>query len=629
MVVFCYNLMIDNIFGELKDKILSYDPVYFAEKYLTVDGSGDPFLVSQKGWKPFADIYRYVGLKSIEKNGKPMIIVASRQVGKTTMAAVVECYFLASGLYGENGKIPMRIMHLFPTIGHATAYSKTKFGPMINGSKTIEKEEIKKGKKYINHIPFMSTKLDNSVEQSITFKKFGSNTIEIQSTGMNGDRIRGRTADVIFFDEVQDMRADAIGNASKILNQSKFGTPGEGVQIYFGTAKRKGSTFHKMWQNSNQQYYHLGCEGCDSFFPLYTPESNSWEEVWIHSYTVKCTHCGHEQDKREAAGRGKWIPAKPDDECQFVGYHINQLYMPTFAKETILKQKPNVHATNTERIYQNEVLGEFYQGDASLIDADEIYEKCGDMERSMRPVIHPGEEHMVVMGIDFGGKADAEQLANPEASKGYGKSYSTIVILSVKGAGLFNIELAIKMKKNDPEYKRSLIQQLIRQYSVDLVVGDIGFSNDLSQMLYKENGDKYLVSRALSKISAMGRARFNKDLDVPEIQFERNYYIGEFIEKLKKGNVRFPLKDYEKIAWLIEHCSSMEIKANIPNTGEPNISYIKGSTPNDGFMAMLNGYLAYKFLVTKGFSESSLFENKNIEKKQKPLIIGGYINKLL
>ena len=66
----------------------------------------------------------------------------------------------------------------------------------------------------------------------------------------------------------------------------------------------------RMWQTSSQQYYYLGCEGCKEHFPLYTPGSDDWEDIWIHTKIVKCPKCGHEQDKLAAQERGKWVALK-------------------------------------------------------------------------------------------------------------------------------------------------------------------------------------------------------------------------------------------------------------------------------------------------------------------------------
>jgi hypothetical protein len=36
--------------------------------------------------------------------------------------------------------------------------------------------------------------------------------------------------------------------------------------------------------------------------------------------------------------------------------------------------------------------------------------------------------------------------------------------------------------------------------------------------------------------------------------------------------------------------------------GQPVKTYIKGTTPNDGLMALMYAYMAYKFDLTKGFT---------------------------
>ncbi|WP_460997266.1 hypothetical protein, partial [Staphylococcus aureus] len=106
-------------------------------------------------------------------------------------------------------------------------------------------------------------------------------------------------------------------------------------------------------------------------------------------------------------------------------------------------------------------------------------------------------ENIVVMGIDYGLKADLEQMANPDANRRTGKSYTSAVILRATGPNIFNIEYATIFKKNDPVYKKDLIEQLIRDFGVKLTIGDIGFSQDFSHTLHMEQGDKYLVSRAM------------------------------------------------------------------------------------------------------------------------------------
>jgi hypothetical protein len=619
------NVESKEIFERLKKQLLMMDPVAFAEANLTLEGK--PFKLSGNGYKPFSDIYRYIGIKALEPDAKPVILVKGRQVGATTMASALEMYFMGSGLFGDGFRPPIRVIHAFPQLELAAAYSKTKLNQMI--SQAIIPEGTKEGKSGGRPKSFMQQLLDQSspTNDSLHFKQFqGGNHLWVESTGVDADRIMGRTADILFFDEVQKTTTQAIGNALKILTNAKYGKPTKGVQVYFGTPRRKGSDYHKMWQSSSQQYYYLGCEECKQHFPLYTPGSEDWEKVWIHGMVVKCTHCGHEQDKLEAQERGKWVALKdPDDpDCDMVGFHINQLYMPMFTREDIDKEKPGRHPVNTERVYQNEVLGEFYQGDASPISPDEIRQFCADFERKFSPRITPPKgmtQQLVVLGIDYGARSDLEQLADPERVKPAGQSYSTAVVLMTKGQQL-SIECAIKFKRNDVESKKGIIDQLMRQYSVQLAVGDIGYSNDFSQMLHNMYGDRYLVSRAHNKVN--DHVKFNVDAFPKELIFERDFYISEMFELMKKGIVRFPYGDYEKVAWLIDHCCSMELKPSISKYGDHTVHYVKGGTPNDGFMALLNAYLAYKFLITRGFTNNNP-SSANVKNLNKPMVLSGYV----
>ena len=619
-------------FDQLKNSLLNIDPVHFVETHLSLDGN--PFRLTGNGYKPYVDIYRYIGIKALEPNAKPMIIKKSRQTSGTTMANALEMYFMGSGLFGVNGKPPIRVMHIFPFGELAAAYSKTKLQQMINTSVVPEGAKIDKSGKAKSYMQMM---LDDTTDQgnSLHFKQFkNGNHLWIESCGIDGDRIMGRSCDVIFFDEVQRTTDQAIGNSLKILTAAKYGKPAQGVVCFFGTPRKHGSSFHKMWQSSSQQYYYLGCENCKEYFPLYTPGSDEWKTIWLHTFIVKCTKCGHEQDKRPAAERGKWIALKDDKDpdCKMIGFHINSLYMPMFSKEAILAEMPGVHPINTERVFQNEVLGEFFAGDTSPISTDEIRELCGDPGRKYRAIIHPNpdQQEIVVMGLDYGLRNDLEQLANPDKVKGVGQSYSTAVILMAKGPNLLSIEYALKFKKNDPESKKGIIDQLMRQYNVQLAVGDIGYSNDFSVTLHNMFGDKYLVSRAHNKINAPGHIKYNSDSFPKEMIFERDYYIAELYEQMKKGQIRFPFGDYEKVGWLIEHCCSMEIKPSVSrNGGDPTIHYVKGSTPNDGMMALLNGYLAYKFLVTNGFKNNNPYAQGSTTNMNKPLVLGGFVDKRL
>jgi hypothetical protein len=618
------------LFEQMKSGILSIDPVAFCETYLTLDGL--PFRINGNGYKPFSDIYRYIGIKALEKDSKPVVIVKGRQVGATTMAAALELFFTCSSLFGKNGRPPMRIMHCFPLLEMGYRYTKQKLNTMIRGAvpDTTASKKTGKTKSYVEG------KLDKSstANDSISFKQFeNGNLILIESTGQDSQRLRGITADSLFFDEAQNIPLVALSNATKSLTKAQYGPDGTGVQVYFGTPLQKGTGFHKLWKVSSQQYYHLGCEECGDVFPLYTPESDDWMKIWIeddlppqhpgHGFQVRCTKCGHIQDKRGAAERGKWVASNEDQDYQYVGFHLNQLYMPTLNRDYIIGQRPENHPYNTERAYQNEVMGEFYSGQSFLITADELQTKCGDLNRHMSSRIEGGKNKLVFAGFDWGEKiSDFDQTSEGE-SRARGQSYSTVIVLSVDGPDLLSIEYAKILKSNDPAYKKSVVDTAMARYAITLAVSDIGHSEDLSKILAKEYGHRFIVSRAAGD-NIKNNAKYMDDIFPREIIFARNFWIDEIIgEYLRKGKIRFPMGSYEQIMWLLNHISSMELKLSTDSFGSTKVRYIKGSTPNDGFMALLNAFLAYKFYISDGFKKNDPRTQQDpTKKRQIPAILG-------
>ena len=576
------------MFEKFKSSLAAMDPVTWAEKHLVLDGK--PYKISGSGYKPHADILRYLAIKAVEKDGRPVVFSKGRQVGATILASVLEMYFMASGIFGAGGRPSIKVIHCFPTLVHVFTYAKTKLSSII--SSAIPSPKSLGSKKTVSCIEEMLDKT-NPANDSLQFKQFaGGNFLRVESTGIDGSRLAGGTADCLLYDEVQLISQTAMSNVNKLATTAQYGRIGDGVRLYFGTPLARGSEYWKLWNNSTQQYYHLGCEQCEKHFPLYTPGSDDWEKIWLYGHTVKCIHCGCEQDKNEAVERGKWVALNPDAE--YVGFHMNQLYIPSFTKEYIISQKPENHPINTERAYQNEVLGEFYSGDAGITTPEEIQLKCGDMDRRMRASISSMDKINVYAGYDWGKKqADTENSA--------GQSYSCGVILSEDGSGILSVDFATMLKRNDFEDKKAIVDQMFRQYNVKIGVGDIGYANDLTEVLARTHGDKFIGSEAVAHIT--NHQKFDGDVFPKKIMFEKNYYIAEVYGLLKKGMIRFPFKDYEKIAPLITHICSMEVKTTLNRIGEPVQGYVKNG-PNDLFMALINAYLAYKFDKTRGFKNN-------------------------
>lgn len=604
--------MTDQVFDKIKESILNIDPVYWAENNLTLDGR--PYKLIANGYRPIVEILRYMANKALEKDAKPMIWVKGRQISGTVTSCAAMMYFMGSGLFGNTHMPPIRIADCWPFLDHAAAFSKTKLSAMIDNSILVDDPTGKKGKRPLLRTLIDTTSASNDNQQFKQFK--GGNHLWIESVGLDGGRMRGKTCDVAIFDEIQEMGKTAISNTTKILTKAQYGRTGDGVQIYFGTPKQRGSEFWHMWNKSSQQYFYLGCENCKDYFPLYTPGSNEWEKIWLHDNVVKCTHCNQEQDRLKAINRGKWVATKDAADSEFVGFHLNQLYLPEFTKEQIIAKKPENSTLNTERSYQNEVLGEFFQGDAAIITPDEIREKCGDVERKFRASVTAADELITFLGIDIGKKSDWDQLADSERVRTQGQSYSTAVVLSLTGPKRLSIEFAAKFKRNDLESKKTMVDEIIKRYNCKLTVCDIGYANDFCELLQTTYGDKFLASNSTGRM--VEHIKFDNDLFPKTIIFEKDFWIMDVYEQMKQGLIRFPLGDYEKVAWLIQHCANMEIKPSISRTGEVTPHYVKSGN-NDGFAALVNAYLAYRFFISQGFTIKNPLVQQSIAKQKQPV----------
>jgi hypothetical protein len=561
---------LENLFGEAKNTFLDYDPAHYIKNNLTLDGA--EFSVVGNGWKFMADIYRYIALQATREEGKPVVICKGRQVGATMMAAALDLYFTNSGLFS---KPPIRVAHLFPVIALVNRFSQDKFEGLV---RTAKDDKINKNK----------LKSPNAVD-NLTMKQFNDGTIWIESIGADGDRIRGMTLDVAFFDEVQDMVGQAIGNATKTLTAAKYGQIGKGVQVFFGTPKERGSFFNNIWDMSDKRYYHLGCKGCEEHFPFYQTNTDFWKEIWIGKYDIQCPTCGVVQHKVGAIERGKWIATRPEADSKYVGFHINQLYVPNLTREYINDLIPENNPNQSERTWNNEVMGEFYSGAGLPLTKADIYENCLDRDRAF-PKRIKARDKITYLGIDWGGKVDNDRVNR-------GQSYSCAVILSAHYDGTLLIEHAHKLREQSFNYKKETIQEMYRRFGIHRGVSDWFFGQDVVHDLQMIYGEKFL--------GAQGSGALLKPLKFREdelmITYNKDLLIEELFDKIRKGKIRFPWKSYEHIEWLIEHCTSMESSSRMAS-GQQIKTYKKGPTPNDGLMALLYAYMAYKFDITKGFT---------------------------
>jgi hypothetical protein len=385
----------------------------------------------------------------------------------------------------------------------------------------------------------------------------------------------------------QDMPQMAVGNTTKTLTAAKYGPIGKGVQVFFGTPKEKGSFFESIWDMSSKQYYHLGCKNCKQTFPFYQSGSDSWKQIWIHGYVIKCPLCGHEQHKIDAIENGGWVASNESDNNRYVGFHINQLYIPNLTREYIDELMPANNPTQSDRVWNNEVIGEFYAGVGMPLTRSTIEQLCKDADRSFARSIDP-KDKFTYLGLDWGDKSDNDSR---------GQSWSCAVVLSSTPDGTLLVEHAHKLSERTFNYKKETVHEMYRRFGIKQGVSDFFFGQDVVRDLQMVYNDKFLGAQGSGGL--LNPVKYREDELI--ITYNKDLLIDEIFEKIRKGKIRFPWKSYEYVEWLIDHCTSMGTSMTMKN-GQYIKTYVKGTTPNDGLMALMYAYMAWKFDVTERFT---------------------------
>jgi hypothetical protein len=231
---------------------------------------------------------------------------------------------------------------------------------------------------------------------------------------------------------------------------------------------------------------------------------------------------------------------------------------------------------------------------------EEIYKYCRNINRRISfgapiaPKVASGNilspyQPISFMGIDWGGKSDDPNVAG-------GKSFSSIVVLSLDRNGVLNVENAFKLKRNDLEHKKEVVHEMFRRFDIKISIADLGFGSDIVPDLQREYSSRLIG--CLSSGSLLNPVKY----DPEELRMICNPHVvlDDLFGQMRRSKIMFPWQSYEQIQWLIEHCCSMERETRTIQ-GQVLTKYVKGSGPNDGLMALMYAFLAYKFFITQGF----------------------------
>jgi len=363
-------------------------------------------------------------------------------------------------------------------------------------------------------------------------------------------------------DEFQDWTEDAIANTNSCLDASNYK-----IDFSFGTPKLAGSKFDQLWISSDQRYFHLKCPGCSHYFTINL-------ENFKHGFMVECPKCKKLSDKRIIMKDGKWIPTRFNTER--VGFHVSQLLSPRITREQIALRQSEY----SEARFKNEVLGEFYSGAGKPLEEAEVVARCAEPYKklSLSKMVSPPKQ--TFMGLDWGGR-------NDQKDKG---AYTVMTIISKdQSSGRYLLETSERLVNPDMEKQVAYISDMIRLYNCTSVVADYGFGQYQCQKLQKAYQNR--VKSCFYSTNIKNKLKY--DTDTWMLSVDRNAFLEDIIEIIKRGNLMIPYSDPDKVNWFIKQICNTELRYT-ERTGNMTRSYEKfeHDKPNDSLHSLNYAYIA-------------------------------------
>lgn len=299
--------------------------------------------------------------------------------------------------------------------------------------------------RFIDESPFNARWLGPRALRNVLQRSFanGSN-LYFSYAGTSADRIRGKSIDVINYDEAQDIDPSLIA----VVNETMSASEAWESVAYTGTHKTLNTALQHAWDLSSQarwmiKCHHGGCgyvNRCDEEH-LVAMLGGYHDFISEDCPGVVCSKCR----KFILPHRGWWEHAIPSRRFLKPGYHIPQVIMPMHysipKKWKSLLRKFEGQQGFTEAKFKNEVLGLAFDRSQSLVSQEDLAKAsvipwAGKDKQSALNSIDQYE--MLVLSVDWsgGGSFTKEEVFSLTAFAIMGYRVDTGTIETIYGGKL-------------------------------------------------------------------------------------------------------------------------------------------------------------------------------------------------
>jgi hypothetical protein len=528
----------------------------WVQNFLQLDGK--PF--SLENYPCFKDIYDQVH--------PGMLLKTCRQIGKSSTV---------TNLLIMNACLRQYWKQLFvsPTQEQTQRFSQSRYGRVLALSPKLKGSWVA------------------TDETSRVFYKSFKNGSEcvLSYAADNADRVRGVTAQEVFYDEVQDIDYDAvIPVISEVM--SSFDVA---YERFCGTPKTMENTIERLWVDSSMTEWAVRCDACGKFTMLLD------EERILGIKGPICPSCGKYLNVRN----GLWVDGRtyPEDHVGKIikGFHISQPMLPLnvpasmpldAAKQEIAlgrwKRILAKYTTYPRSKFKNEVMGVSDSLGSRLITREELESFCTDYHFTDVPRTNKKYDY-IVAGVDWSGGGQE------------GNSLTVLYIWGVNpGDGHHRMKMDTLYFKIYPEnnpLSTDIVDDIItkcRHFGVHLIMGDAGggaLANDYLQSVFGHQARQVQYKGMTTGAGGGQKGAFywNKQ---DRYMAERTNMIDHFLMYVKNGGVKFATS--QQMADVFRHV--LGIYEDTSPSGQKVWRRTAG-TPDDALHAMIYGWMAAALLM--------------------------------
>lgn len=446
---------------------------------------GQPFnLADYPQFRPLYDEHAFV---------PEMVLLCGRQVTKSSNASTSSTLNMLS--------IPsFKVLYVAPLREQAVFYGNEYLRDRIETSPVLR--AFQDVRNFENPTPVtravMQRGFANGSVQTLTYAK------------TSADRARGKPADQIDFDELQDQQLDNLSIIKQSLTNSRYG-----LARYYGTAKTRDNTIQYYFDRSSRGEWLVRCRNNHDNIP--TLDNNVLRMIGPNGPI--CHKCETPLDVTngffEHADKGKL--------STFVGLHIPQIFLPAIANDPVRWRRLFREAARQDltRTIQ-EILGISYnigarELDQSHIDAASVLPSVVDLRKQLHRYV------MIVGGIDWG-------IAEVT-------SFTVHTILGFLPDGTAHVLWAKRYQAMNVEDMLKDIASAHSIYHCQLLAADIGVGHAQNRLLRSMYGIEMVQMNYTAQRRFMV---FRPLLDEPRWMLDKLTSLKLMFSAIRNGHILFP-----------------------------------------------------------------------------------------